>query len=122
MRKLRSGDQLSWVKANAGGQVDKDAEDLQNLSGSVPVTPGLDEGLKAALSGAGAGEIRLYVGPEGYFYVISVVSVHPPETQDYPSAREPIAKQLYGEHVQAGLADWVERLRSSANIKVYLKD
>ena len=28
MRKLRAGDQLSWIKANAGGQVDKDTEGL----------------------------------------------------------------------------------------------
>jgi parvulin-like peptidyl-prolyl isomerase len=122
MRKLRAGDQLSWIKENAGGQVDKDTEGLLALSGTVVATQGMDEGLKAALSGAGAGDFRLYVSPEGHFYVISVVSVHPPETEDYLSVREPIAQQLYGKHVQAGLADWVERLRSSADIKVYLKD
>ena len=122
MRKLRAGDQLSWIKTNAGGQVDKDTEDLLALSGTVVATQGMDESLKAALSGAGAGDSRLYASPEGYFYVISVVSMYPPKTEDYLSVREPIAKQLYGEHVQAGLADWVERLRSSANIKVYLKD
>jgi hypothetical protein len=92
------------------------------LSGTVLSTPGLDEGLKAALSGADAGDFRLYVSPEGYFYVISVVSVFPPATEDYLSVREPIAKQLYDKHVQDGLADWVGKLRSSSAIKVYLKD
>lgn len=122
MRKLRAGDQLSWIKENAEGQVDKDAEDLLNLRGSVQATAELGEGLKAALSGAGAGDSRLYESPEGYFYVISVVSVSPPKIEDYLSVREPISKQLYGEHVQAGLADWVQRLRSIATVKVYLKD
>ena len=122
MRKLRAGDQLSWMKANAGGQVEKNTEDILELSGTVIVSPALDKGLKAALSGAGAGDFRLYESPEGYFYVISVVSVQPPETQDYLSVREPIAKQLYSEHVQAGVADWVEKLRSHATVKVYLND
>ncbi len=122
MQKLRAGDQLSWIQKNAGGQVAKDAEGLLKLNGTILVTTELDEGLKAALSGAGAGDFRLYESPEGYFYVISVVSVFPPETEDYLTVREPIAKQLYREHVQAGLADWVAKLRSSADIKVYLKD
>jgi PPIC-type PPIASE domain/SurA-like N-terminal domain len=122
MRKLRAGDQLSWIKANAGGQAGKDAEGILVLDGNVLATSALDEGLKAALTGAGPGDFRLYASPEGHFYVISVVSVYPPETEDYLSVREPIAKQLYGNHVQAGLADWIEKLRSNANIKVYLKD
>ncbi len=124
MRKLRAGDELSWIKANAAGQIqlDKDDPDHLILNGNIIAITKMDGGLKTALSGADAGEFRLYESPEGYFYVISVVSVNPPETEDYLSVREPIAKKLYGEHVQAGLADWVEKLRSSADIKVYLKD
>ena len=124
MRKLRAGDELSWIKANSGGQIQlaKDDPDHLILNGNSIATTTMDEGLKTALTGADAGDFRLYESPEGYFYVISVVSVNPPETEDYLSVREPIAKQLYGEHVQAGLADWVEKLRSSADIKVYLKD
>jgi parvulin-like peptidyl-prolyl isomerase len=124
MRKLRAGDQLSWIKANTAGQIqlDKDDPDHLILNGNTVATTMMDEGLKTALSGADAGDFRMYVSPEGYFYVISVVSVYPPAIEDYLSVREPIAKQLYDEHVQAGLADWVEKLRSSATIKVYLKD
>jgi hypothetical protein len=124
MRKLRAGDELSWIKANSGGQIQlaKDDPDHLILNGNIIATTTMDQGLKTALTGAGAGDFRLYEGPEGYFYVISVVSVNPPETEDYLSVREPIAKQLYAQHVQAGLADWVEKLRSSATIKVYLKD
>jgi parvulin-like peptidyl-prolyl isomerase len=122
MRKLRAGDQLSWIKANAGGQVAKDTEGLLNLSDTDLATTEMSKGLKDALSGAGAGDFRLYESPEGYFYVIAVSSVIPPKTEDYLSVRGPIAKQLFSEHVQAGIADWVEKLRSSADIKVYLKD
>jgi len=34
-------------------------------------------------------------------FLCHIVVVQPPETQDYLSVREPIAKQLYVEHVQA---------------------
>jgi hypothetical protein len=119
MRKLRSGDQLSWIKANAEGQVGKDAEGLLELSGTV--APTLAAGLKSALSGAGAGDFRLYEGPEGYFYAISVVAVHPPSVQDYSAVRPAIARQLYTERVQTGVAGWIEKLRSAGAVDLYLK-
>jgi len=121
MRKLRSGDQLSWIKANAEGQVGKDAEGLLELSGTVVMVPTLAAGLKSALSGAGAGDFRLYESPEGYFYAISVVAMFPPSVQDYSAVRPAIARQLYTERVQTGVAGWIEKLRSAGTVAVYLK-
>jgi hypothetical protein len=121
MRKLRSGDQLSWIKANAEGQVNKDAEGLLELSGAVVTVPALAPGLKSALSGAGAGDFRLYESPEGYFYAIAVVAVYPPSVQDYSAVRPAITRQLYTERVQTGVAGWIEKLRSAGTVDVYLK-
>ena len=121
MRKLRSGDQLSWIRANAEGQVGKDAEGLLELRGTVVMASTLAAGLKSALSGAGAGDFRLYESPEGYFYVISVVAVYPPSVQDYSAVRPTIARQLYTERVQTGVAGWIEKLRSAGTVDVYLK-
>ncbi|MGE5172522.1 MAG: peptidyl-prolyl cis-trans isomerase [Betaproteobacteria bacterium] len=124
MRKLRAGDQLSWIKENATGQVqlDKDDSAVLILDGHDVLSPGMAEGLKSALSGASAGDFRLYESPEGYFYAISVVAVYPSVTQDYAAVRQLIAKQLYNEHVQAAVAGWVEKLRNVAAVNVYLKD
>ena len=120
MRKLRAGDQLAWIKGNTAGQVDKDTEGLLALGGRVVTTSA--PGLKSALSGAGAGDFRLYESPEGHFYVISVLAVYPPSAQEYTVVREQIAKQLYNEHADASVADWVKKLRSAADVKVYAKD
>lgn len=124
MRKLRSGDQLSWIKANAEGQVELDKDDQANLilDGNVVPLTEMAEGLKKSLSGAEAGDFRLYESPDNNFYVISVMAVYPPKTQDYVAVREQIARKLYNEHVQAGVADWVAKLRSTADVKVYLND
>jgi parvulin-like peptidyl-prolyl isomerase len=121
MRRLRAGDQLSWIKANAGGQIEKGAAGLLEMNGNVISTSELNEGLKAALSGASEGHFRLYEGPEGYFYVIAVMAVYPPKTEDYQSVREQIARQLFKEHTRAGLDDWIEKLKSAATVNVYLR-
>jgi hypothetical protein len=121
MKRLRAGDQLSWIRANAGGQVEKDAEGLLEMNGNVLATSDLNEGLKAALAGASDGNFRLYESPEGYFYVIAVMAVYPPKTEDYQSVREKIARQLFNDHVRAGLSDWIEKLKSAATVKVYLR-
>jgi hypothetical protein len=60
MRKLRTGDLLSWVKANAEGQIDKDAED-SGFDGKVFTVPTLAADLRSA-SRAGAGVSALRGG------------------------------------------------------------
>jgi hypothetical protein len=123
LKKLRAGDQISWIKANAGGQVEEDAdkEDLLVLDGNVVSTAKLPEGLRTALVGATDGSSVLYESPEGHFYAVSVVSVYPSKTEDYRSVRELIAKQLYNDHMRSGLDDWIEKLKKPASVQVYLK-
>ena len=120
MKKLRSGDQLSWIKENADGQVSKDAEGLMELNGVIVAMPTLSEGLRSALAGANAGDFRLYEGPNGYFYAIAVTAVYPSTVQEYEAVKQLIARQLFKERLQAGIATWVEKLRSAAEIKVFL--
>ena len=122
MQKLREGDQLSWLKAHAEGQVDKDAKELIVLEGNVVTTNEFPDGLMKALSGVSSGDLRLYESPEGYFYVISIVTVYPPETEPYLSVREAIAKNLFDERVKKGVEDWAEKLRAMADVKIYMED
>jgi hypothetical protein len=122
MQKLREGDQLSWLKAHAEGQVDKDANELIVLEGNVITTNELPDGLRNALSGVSSGDLRLYESPEGYFYVISIVNVYPPETEPYLSVRESIARNLFDERVKKGVEDWTEKLRAVADVKTYIED
>ena len=122
MQKLREGDQLSWLKTNAEGQVDKDAEGLKALEGNVVTTNELPDDLRNALSGASSGDFRLYESPEGYFYVISIVAVYPPETEPYLSVREAIARNLFDKRVKKGVEDWAEKLRAVADVKIYIED
>ncbi len=121
LRKLKNGDQLSWLKEHAQGQVEKDAEDLMKLAGNVFTTPELPDDLKTTLSGVSSGDSRLYAGPEGYFYIISVVAVYPSQTQDYVSVRAPIAKQLFDERIKQGVEGWADKLRAGADIRVYIE-
>lgn len=121
MQRLRAGDQFSWIKEHAEGQGDRSAVESLGLGGMIVAMPALSDGLRNALSGANAGDTRLYESPQGQFYVISVIAVFPPSVQDYTAVRQPIVRQLYNEHLQAGVADWVAKLRAAAEVKVYMK-
>ncbi|NTW66404.1 MAG: hypothetical protein HGB21_08900 [Nitrospirae bacterium] len=120
LRKLRAGDQFPWIKAHAEGQVGKSTAESVILGGNIFTITALNDGLRNALSGASAGDFRFYESPEGYFSVISVMAVYPPSVQDYDAVRPLIAKKLYNEHTQASFADWVAKLRSAAEVKVYM--
>lgn len=120
MKKLLAGDQLSWLKSHAEGQVEKDAKGLLAIDGKVVASQELPEDIRRALSGAGAGDFRIYESPEGHFYVLSVDTVYPPKTEDYLSVREGIARKLYDERVQKGVESWAEKLRAASDVGIYL--
>ena len=66
MRKLREGTDYGWLVANAEGQVDKGTAGLLTLDGRPVTTDSMPEGVQKALTGAKAGEFRLYASPEGH--------------------------------------------------------
>lgn len=121
MRKLRAGDQYSWIKANAEGQVDPKTEGLLQLGGAVVVVPRLSEDLRNSLSGAKPGDFRLYESPDGYFYVLSIMAVDTPTVLDFATVKQPIARQIYKERTEAAFVDWVKKLRDAADVKTYMQ-
>ncbi len=121
IEKLRKGTDFQWLSANAEGQVDKRREGLLVFDGKLLTTADWPEALRKVISGAKAGDLKLYAAPEGYFYALSIQQVVPSTPKPYEEAREEIAKKIFNEKLKQAMDEWTAKLRAAAEIKVYLK-
>lgn len=119
---LRKGTEFQWVKANAEGQLDRNTPGILDLDGKLLITRDLAEGLRKAISGAKAGDFRLYPSPENYFYVLYIQQVVPSRPQPYEEAREKVAQEVYGDKLKRAVKEYTDKLRAVSDVKVYLKD
>jgi len=122
LEKLRKGTDFQWLSDNAEGRVDKKMEGGLPFEGRLIVERDLPKAVAEAISGAKSGDSRLYAAPEGRFYVLSLDQVVPSKEKPYEEAREEIARKLFDEKLRATLADWISKLRSASNIKIYFKE
>ncbi len=119
---LRKGTDFQWVKANAEGQLDRNTKGILDLDGRLLITRDLPEELRKVISGAKAGDFRLYQSPENYFYVLYIQEVVPSRPQPYEEAREKVTRKIYDDKLKKGVEDWAEKLRTVSDVKVYLQD
>ena len=122
VRKLKEGTDFSWLAANAEGQVDENSPGLLQLEGNlVPVTS-LSDGVRDAVSGADAGEYRLYESPEGYHYLLAVREILPPHPLPYEMVRNEIARKMINEKAKKELDEYAGKLREVYPVEVFLKE
>jgi parvulin-like peptidyl-prolyl isomerase len=121
IEKLRKGTDFQWLSAHAEGQVDKKSNGLLVFEGALLTTADLPEGMRKVISGAKAGDLKLYASPEGYFYALSIQQVVASTPKPYEEAREEIAKKLFNEKLKQAMGEWTAKLRAASEIKVYLR-
>jgi len=119
---LKKGTDFRWVKVNAEGQLDRNARGILDLDGRLLITRDLPEELRKVISGAKAGDFRLYQNPENYFYVVYIQEVVPSRPQPYEEAREKVAKKVYDDKLKRAVEDYADQLRAASDVKVYLQD
>jgi hypothetical protein len=121
IRKLREGTDYAWIAANADGRLDARTPGLLSLDGQPVMTDAMPAGVKKAVAGVKAGDLRLYASPEGPVYVLSIQQVIPPGPKPYADVREDIARKLYGEKLEQSLDSYAARLRARSSVATYLK-
>jgi parvulin-like peptidyl-prolyl isomerase len=122
IERLRKGTELQWLSANAEGQVDRNTPGLLTFDKKFLTTKDLPEGLQKVISGARAGDFRLYESPNGYFYVLVIQDVIPSKPQPYEEARGIVSRKVFDEQVKKAVEDYADKLRAVSDVKVYLKD
>jgi PPIC-type PPIASE domain len=118
LKKLQRGDDFKWLRSNAPGQIKAD-EGEYLFDGNVFTVTGLDEGLKKALTGAKAGDYRIF--SDGKFaYIINISEEIPSQAQTYLQAREETAKKLFNEKLNKSIQDWTDKLRKARKVRIYM--
>jgi peptidyl-prolyl cis-trans isomerase C len=117
-KKLRSGTDLEWLRANAENQLDLSKQALR-LDGFPVSATALPPGLAGALSGARSGDYRSYTEGSTH-YVIRVLNVTPPQRQPLDQVRDEIAKRVRSEKMSAALADWTRKLRQHYPVEILI--
>ena len=119
---LRKGTDFQWVKAHAEGQMDRNTKGVLDFDGRLLTTKDLTEEVRKAVSGAKAGDFRLYESPQNHYYVLYIQEVVPSKPQPYTEAREKIAKKVYDDKLKKAVEEYAGKLRAASDVKVYLKD
>jgi hypothetical protein len=122
LAKLKQGADFKWMKANSEGQVSKEAGGLLTFEGNVMMTKELPEGVRNAVSGTRAEDLRLYQSPQGHFYILYVQDMVPSTKEPYETAEPVIAQNVYYEYLNKSLEQWGQKLRESADIEIYLAE
>jgi len=121
MRSLKSGTDFKWLAANADGQVPQDHSGLAFDGREVPVSD-LPQDLGKAVTAAKPGDVKVYQGKDGPFYLIVVDGMGKPRERPYAEVREGAAKMLYSEKMKKSMEEYCAKLRANAKITVYLRD
>jgi parvulin-like peptidyl-prolyl isomerase len=116
--KLRSGTDFKWLNANAGGQVPPPERKVR-LEGTLSASS-LPKDLADVLSGARAGDHRLYAGPASQFYAVHVVDVVSPREQPLEEVRGKIEESIFYEGLNAAVKDWAGKLRKATDVQVFI--
>lgn len=117
--KLKSGTDFAWLRSTAQGQLAPELRSLQ-FDGRTVSAATLGRDLAKALTGARAGEYRLYAPHGAEVYVLRVLEQTPPTPQPYPEAREPIAKKLFNEKLAQAIRAYTEKLRKAQRVEVLI--
>ncbi len=120
LAQIRAGTDMVWVRQNAAGQSAAEKRAI-DLNGTVTLARStLQQGLAEALTGARAGDARLYADPQGPFYLVFVHEYLPPKPQDLSEVQDSVREHLYRDAVNASLADWAKKLREAYPVLVYV--
>jgi hypothetical protein len=119
-QKLRVGTDFNWLKDNTEGQADKSVKDKEGeLPEDVVSLSDLPEGVSRTLTGSKPGDVKFYENPDGYFYVILVEEVFPPQPVPFESAKQDIAQVIFYRKLQIQFDQYAEKLWDAYHVKVF---
>jgi parvulin-like peptidyl-prolyl isomerase len=121
IEKLRKGTDFQWLKAHAEGQVERTAQGLLEFEGKPVLTKELPDDMQKVLSGARAGDFKLYGSSGGHFYVLAVQEVVSSKPKPFDEVRQEIAMKVFDEKLKKAVEDLADKLRALSEVKIFLK-
>jgi parvulin-like peptidyl-prolyl isomerase len=120
---LREGTEFQWIRENAEGVLGKDAEGSVLFDDTLLTVKNLPADIQKSVSGAKAGENRLYADANGtYYYVLHISQVVPSRPKPFPEIREEITGKVFVEKVNKAIQEWARKLKEAYDVKIYAID
>ena len=82
----------------------------------------MPEKVQKAVSGAKAGDFRLYEGPGDLYYVLYIYHVVPAQLQPFEDVKQEIAKKVFDDKLKKSVELWAAKLRDYYPVKIYRTD
>ncbi len=118
---LRTGADFQWVASRAEGQVDPGAKGVLIFDGRPIIIGELPEGVRTAVAGTKAGDVRLYESPDKRYYALAVQDVVASQTRPLDQVRKEIGEKVLDVKIKEAVEEYARKLRSLSDVKVYLK-
>ena len=122
LEKLSKGSDFDWLRSHAEGQVEANSGGLLQLEGKLLTISGLPEDLHRVVEEAKEGDYKLYVSPEGYFYVLYIYEVVSPKPQPFAKVKPKITEKIFEGKVKEAVEDYAAKLREYYPVEIYAKD
>jgi hypothetical protein len=90
------------------------------FDGKPLTTKDFPVGLQKAISGARAGDVRLYESPQGLFYVLAVQEVVSSRPQPFEDVRDTVSRRLYNDKLKQAIDEYARKVRAVSDVKSYL--
>ncbi len=120
IEKLRRGTDFNWLMSNSEGQVDRSDDTVLSFEGPLLTVTALPDGVRKAVTGANAGDVRYYGSPEGWHYVLLVQRVVPSKFEPLDAVKDGIVKKAFDRKLMQSVEEWAKKLRESGEVTVYL--
>lgn len=117
--KLKAGTDVKWLKANAEGQLAAKDRSVQ-VDGTTITATSMPEGLASVMSGASAGDCRIWPQSDDENYAVFVVEKIPSRVQPFEEAKESIEKKVFQEKLARSIEDWAKKLRKAHAVNVFV--
>lgn len=116
--KLKAGTDTKWLRANAEGQLDPKKRSLE-MEGTV-TAESMPAGLAPIISGASAGECRIFAVSDAECYAVLVADKVPSRVRPFEEARPAIEKKVFDQDVARSVEDWTKKLRQAQEVNVFV--
>ena len=119
LEKLNKGTDFAWLSANAQDQVPADTKGLINFEGRPLTLDSLPDDIRKAVSGARAGDFRLYESTAGHYYVLYIHQVIAPVQQPFGAVKKEVAEQVFSLKVKEAVERWADQLSKYYPVKIF---
>jgi parvulin-like peptidyl-prolyl isomerase len=119
LEQLQKGAEMSWVKANAEGQLGRETPGLLACPGNLALTNELPEGIRKALFAASLGDHRMYTSPEEHVYVFQVLEHVPAQPKPFESVLQTVASAVFDRKLKSAIEEWAQQIRLASQVTIH---